>query len=340
LFDFTGALEVDSLNVTDLTDNRVLIAGASGEVEDDANFTFNGTTLALTGDQNITGNLDVSVAATLASAKIEDLTQNRVVFVGTGGELIDSNALRFDGSTLSIDGDTDITGNINIGGNIRIGDADVDTVNVVADFTSDLIPDVDVTFDLGMIGKQWGRIFVPTIKSDSGVVTFDATGAIKLPIGGTTDRPTAETGMIRYNTTDVRFEGYDGTQWAGLAGSVVDIDQDTKIVAESSPGADNDELEFYTAGVQRFFISNNGVITTAANTDLTFDIGGLLSVGNTIITGLGAPVNPSDAVNLGFINDNFSSNLDIQDGSNSAVIDILSTPTFHIGTGLDRKSVV
>lgn len=333
--DLTGALEVDSLNVTDLTDNRVLIAGASGEVEDDANFTFNGTTLALTGDQNITGNLDVSVAATLASAKIEDLTQNRVVFVGTGGELIDSNALRFDGSTLSIDGDTDITGNINIGGNIRIGDADVDTVNVVADFTSDLIPDVDVTFDLGMIGKQWGRIFVPTIKSDSGVVTFDATGAIKLPIGGTTDRPTAETGMIRYNTTDVRFEGYDGTQWAGLAGSVVDIDQDTKIVAESSPGADNDELEFYTAGVQRFFISNNGVITTAANTDLTFDIGGLLSVGNTIITGLGAPVNPSDAVNLGFINDNFSSNLDIQDGSNSAVIDILSTPTFHIGTGLE-----
>ena len=47
----TGSLHVDSgatvnsLVVEDLTDNRVLIAGAGGEVEDSANLTFDGTTL-------------------------------------------------------------------------------------------------------------------------------------------------------------------------------------------------------------------------------------------------------------------------------------------------------
>jgi len=48
-----------SLAVSDLTDNRVVIAGTSGELEDDANFTFNGTILALTAAMDITGDLDV-----------------------------------------------------------------------------------------------------------------------------------------------------------------------------------------------------------------------------------------------------------------------------------------
>ena len=54
-----GATTASTLIVSDLTNNRVVIAGTSGEVEDDANFTFDGTTLALTAGMNITGDLDV-----------------------------------------------------------------------------------------------------------------------------------------------------------------------------------------------------------------------------------------------------------------------------------------
>lgn len=54
-----GETTVSSLTVSDLTNNRVVIAGTSGAVEDDANFTFNGTTLALTAAMDITGDLDV-----------------------------------------------------------------------------------------------------------------------------------------------------------------------------------------------------------------------------------------------------------------------------------------
>ena len=62
--DISGSLNVGSTTmstakVSDLTNNRIVIAGASGELEDDANFTFDGTTFAVTAATDITGDLDV-----------------------------------------------------------------------------------------------------------------------------------------------------------------------------------------------------------------------------------------------------------------------------------------
>jgi hypothetical protein len=55
-----GGAVINSLKVSDLTNNRVVIAGASGEIEDSGNLTFNGSTLALTGAQTISSTLTVS----------------------------------------------------------------------------------------------------------------------------------------------------------------------------------------------------------------------------------------------------------------------------------------
>ena len=62
--DISGSLNVGSTTmstakVSDLTNNRVGIVGTSGELEDDANFTFDGTNLAVTGGIDVTGDLDV-----------------------------------------------------------------------------------------------------------------------------------------------------------------------------------------------------------------------------------------------------------------------------------------
>lgn len=46
---FTAQTTLSSVNVTDLTDGRVLLAGASGELEDSANLTFVANTLNVTG---------------------------------------------------------------------------------------------------------------------------------------------------------------------------------------------------------------------------------------------------------------------------------------------------
>ena len=51
-----------------------------------------------------TDNLVVSGVATVASAKISDLTNNRIVLAGTAGELEDDANLTFDGSQLSVVG--------------------------------------------------------------------------------------------------------------------------------------------------------------------------------------------------------------------------------------------
>ena len=48
-----------------------------------------------------------------------------------------------------------------------------------------------------------------------------STGSITIPSGTTAQQGTPVQGGMRYNTTDSKFEGYDGTTWAGLGGGGV-----------------------------------------------------------------------------------------------------------------------
>ena len=139
-----GTLDVDSqstlssLNVQDLTDNRIVIAGTSGEIEDDANLTFNGTELNIgtgnftvqqgSGNTQILGTLDVDSQSTLSSLNVQDLTSGRVVLAGTSGEIEDSGNLTFDGSLLTVTGDTIITGDLTVQGDTT--QLNVSTLNV------------------------------------------------------------------------------------------------------------------------------------------------------------------------------------------------------------------
>jgi len=100
----TGESTLASAIVSDLTDNRVVIAGTSGALEDDANFTFDGTTLALTSDFTQTGTgtvtgqwnvdnlrLDGNVLSTTDTNGNLTLTPNGtgyVVISGTNGLVI------------------------------------------------------------------------------------------------------------------------------------------------------------------------------------------------------------------------------------------------------------
>ena len=75
-----------------------------------------------------------------------------------------------------------------------------------------------------------------------------------------------ELGAIRYNTTLKNFEACvkinattppTPAAWR-LLGGVIDIDQDTYIIAETNPLDDNDEIQIYTAGVERLKIDASG----------------------------------------------------------------------------------
>ena len=129
---------LQSAIVKDLTNDRVVIAGTNGELEDSVDFVFTDTELNIgeekftvqrsSGNTHTSGTLDVDGQSTLASANIEDLTSGRVVLAGTSGELEDSANLTFNGSLLTVTGDTTITGDLTVQGDTT--QLNVSTLNV------------------------------------------------------------------------------------------------------------------------------------------------------------------------------------------------------------------
>ena len=114
-----------------------------------------------------------------------------------------------------------------------------------------------------MIIKQDGKIGINTSLP---AFSFDlnTVDGIKIPAGTEGEKPTnlvtSNYGLIRFNTTSGQFEGFGaGGAWGSLGG-VIDVDQDTKILAETSANADNDELQFITAGNINMVITSNGFV--------------------------------------------------------------------------------
>jgi len=189
VIDANGGINATTAKIEDLTNNRVVIAGTGGELEDSGNLTFDGATLAVTGDQTVSGKVSVGSGVTASAngnlavagistfndnvlvgtgitiqphggvsiagistfgglvnvdsgitantAIVEDLTDNRVVIVGTGGELEDDSNFTFDGAmlkvgtaaTIAVNGNAAFAGIVTVGGNLNvIGDIVYDEI--------------------------------------------------------------------------------------------------------------------------------------------------------------------------------------------------------------------
>jgi hypothetical protein len=84
--------------------------------------------------------------------------------------------------------------------------------------------------------------------SSTAIVRIAGTNQMMIPAGTTAQRTTpAFAGAVRFNTDTTSFEGYSGSNWSSLGG-VRSVDGLTYITAESSPGASDDTLRFYTDG--------------------------------------------------------------------------------------------
>ena len=49
---------------------------------------------------------------------------------------------------------------ITLSGSIKLGNANTDSVGFVADISSSMIPDADVTYNLGSTTKEWKDLFI------------------------------------------------------------------------------------------------------------------------------------------------------------------------------------
>lgn len=56
------------------------------------------------------------------------------------------------------------------------------------------------------------------IDDQTSYIALAGTTALKLPAGTTAEQPTGVSGMLRFNSETVSFEGYNGTEWGALGG--------------------------------------------------------------------------------------------------------------------------
>ena len=100
--------------------------------------------------------------------------------------------------------------------------------------------------------------------------------SIAIPSGTDSERGAVIQGGIRFNTTASQFEGYDGSNWGSLGG-VKDVDQNTYIIPETSPGANENILYFYNDGTNTMRLTASAlefysVDTIISSTSSEFEI--------------------------------------------------------------------
>ena len=105
-------------------------------------------------------------------------------------------------------------------------------------------------------------------------VQITGTDAIQLPFGTTAQRPTGATGLVRFNTEELLFEGFDGNSFVSLGGTR-DVDFDTFVLTESAPGEDEDTFFFYNANVN-----------TLTLTQSDFTLNGVQNFKKTLLSGV------------------------------------------------------
>ena len=125
LVNANGGITAGTAKISDLTDNRVVIAGSDGELEDSSNLTFDGAGLVVTGGINVTG---VTTAATLA---VTGIATAKTLIVGNEGLTV-SGASTFSGqinagtaATIATNGNASFSGIVTAslfqGGGIGVG---------------------------------------------------------------------------------------------------------------------------------------------------------------------------------------------------------------------------
>ena len=316
---FTTGSDVTTISGNEIQSGNVKISGntittTSGNLNLDS-FT---DTVAFSDNVNITGNLDVGGDITIGgNVTIGDqTTDNITISAGIASDLIPAtNNLYNIGSS---------TKNWN---KLFANEAIVDSVRI----TGNKIESIDTNADLDLRTSGTGSVTLEnftasgdTITNTSGdfiinpassVFKVAGTGSIRIPSGNTAQRPASPVaGMMRYNTQTNVFEGYNGSNWIALTG-VYDLDQDTYITAELTPGNDDDTIRFYAANtlvanvnssrfdvtklvVDNIEISGNTLTTTGVDQDLILNANGNGSIriedfrfqGNTITNIISAPL--------------------------------------------------
>ena len=298
----TGSVIIDD---TDLVVNGDLLVSSDVQLNNTTvvgTFTHTGVanhtgTVNQTGTLNVSGNMNITGTAQFFNIRVEGnvirttLPGSDLTFQATGAGIITVpfNDVEIS-QNLSVLGDittTDIVasqsitapvinlGAITISGNIITTNVSNTNLELRANGTGGVeLESVIVNQNQITTLTDTNLVIAP---NGTGIVDFQGTQAIRLPRGTDLQRPAGQAGQVRYNTDRNYYEGYDGANWRRLDG-VYDLDENTYITAETTPGANDNVISFYINGL------NRANLTASEFSTSNLDISNINITGNTIST--------------------------------------------------------
>ena len=78
---------------------------------------------------------------------------------------------------LNVFGNSQMDGDITLGGSIQVGNSTGDSITIAADFTSNLTPNADSTYDLGNSAKNWRLGYIEQIIGESVTTSGNVSGS-------------------------------------------------------------------------------------------------------------------------------------------------------------------
>jgi hypothetical protein len=204
-----------------------------------------------------TGTSITAAAGAIAYSTSSGITVNSP---GTSGQLLQSagtgTPIWVNASSLTAGSTTNATNATNIAGGSAgylVYQTDTNTTGFIAPGTAGYVLQSTgastapswVTSDITIGSTAVTVGTTQTSFSGLNILTASGTSHWKIPVGTTAQRPgSPATGMIRYNSSQSTFEGYSSGAWSSLGG-VKSVDALTYIIAETSAGASNGDLDFY-----------------------------------------------------------------------------------------------
>ena len=234
--------------------------------------------LKVSGISTFTGNIDANGGLTANTAIVEDLTNNRVVVAGTGGELEDDANLTFNGSTLAVGVGLDVDGQTDLDV-LNVSDTATFSTTVVAQKSVQVTQNLNVTgiTTLGSIGISTGRITGPAITYIDPATVGDNTGIVvikgDLQIDGTQTTVNSTTMTVTDKNIEIA-KGAANDAAADGAGITIDSgDGDKTLNWVDSTDAWTSSEHFDLAAGKSYDIAGTEIIHSLRAT-----LGGTLSV--------------------------------------------------------------